>query len=470
MSVSTPPKGSHTSDGIRTGPILGSKFIPGANVLTPSVMVSSPIDTLPPGVFNTPLSLLDFFPAPTSPNAVAVAYTVPAVGYVPLVTTNSINVQVITYQSVPNVLQLDSPRNITITGSGGVTASTFLVFGWDQYGLPLTEQIAGPIGATEAFGNKAFKYIQAVHSSAGTAANITVGVGNTFGLPYLITHENYASMPYFNGIADVTNDLTTLGNNTLATTNTSSIVVISLAGNTAGLTAGEFVVGQWIRIEGVVGAVGGIPVANLEGNFQITAISITNNTLSYNVQWLATATSAGGGGAAITLQAGPSVATGDQHIATAVTGDVRGTYTPEFAADGYSRLTLDFYSASGDGRNYNAASNGTYYLNTNPMLVNNGLNVVTVFAPNHQLTNGENVTIAGATTFGGIAIGSLNITAPVTILDANTFTYVATASATSSAQGGGTGVTITPGLGNLYQSTTGRFGVSQYNLSPLPNP
>jgi hypothetical protein len=470
MSVSTPPQGSHTSDGIRTGPILGSKFIPGPNVLTPSVMVSSPIDQQPPGVFNTPLSLLDFFPAPTSANAIAVAFTVPAAGYVPLVAVNSINVQVITYQSIPNVLQLDSARNIIISGSAGVTASTFLVFGWDQYGVPMTEQITGPIGATESIGNKAFQYIQAVHSSAGTTANITVGVGNTFGLPYLITHENYAGVPYFNGIADITNQTTTLANNTLSTINGSSIVTLSLAGNTLGLTAADFVFGQWIKVQGVVGPVGGIPAANLQGNFQITAISIANNTLSFNVQWLATATSAGGGGAAMTLQSGPSVATGDQHTATAQTGDVRGTYTPEFGADGFSRLTLNFYSASGDGRNYNSASNGTFYLNNNPLLVNNGLNVVTVFSPNHQLTNGENVTIAGATTFGGLAVGALNITAPVTVLDANTFTYVSTANATSSAEGGGNGVSITPGYGNLYQTTTGRFGVSQYNLSPLPTP
>jgi hypothetical protein len=108
------------------------------------------------------------------------------------------------------------------------------------------------------------------------------------------------------------------------------------------------------------------------------------------------------------------------------------------------------------------------YLNNNPLLSRNNSSLVTVFAFNHQLTEGENVTIAGAATFAGIAAASLNITAPVTILDPDVFTYTATANATSTAFGGGSGINMTPGLGNLYQSTVGRFGVAQYNLTPRP--
>ena len=152
-------------------------------------------------------------------------------------------------------------------------------------------------------------------------------------------------------------------------------------------------------------------------------------------------------------------------MAIATTGDVRGTYTPSSLADGIKRLTINFYSASGDGRNYNNAANGTINLTANPITTANTFATVSVLAPNHQLTAGENVTIAGATTTNGITAGQLNITAPVTIVDANNFTYVSTGTATGTGSGGGTVVTMTPRYGNLYQVVTGRFGVSQYSVA-----
>ena len=122
MSVSTPSQGTHFSDGLRTGPIIGSTFIPGANVLTPSVMVSSPTDQLPPGVFNTPMSLLDIIPVPVSATSIAAAQTPIASEYLTLVTLSGIGINVITYNGIPNILQLDCARNITITGHAGTTS------------------------------------------------------------------------------------------------------------------------------------------------------------------------------------------------------------------------------------------------------------------------------------------------------------------------------------------------------------
>lgn len=61
----------------------------------------------------------------------------------------------------------------------------------------------------------------------------------------------------------------------------------------------------------------------------------------------------------------------------------------------------------------------------------NGSAVITVDTTgNHNLQTGDFITISGLTTaVGGIAIGNLNITAAVTRIDANTFTYTALAAA-----------------------------------------
>ena len=464
MSVSTPSKGTHFSDGVRTGPIIGSSFIPGANVLTPSVMVSSPVDQQPPGVFNTPMSLLDIIPAPVAAASIAAAQTPGAAGHLTLVTVNGIGINVITYSGISNVIQLDCPRNITITGAGGTTSQVFTIFGWDQYGIPLVEQITGPVGATISTGNKAFLYIQAINVAAGTVANVSIGVGNTFGLPHLITSQNYGGVPFWNGKPDAT--VTTdspLANAPITTVIGSSIVTVALNGDTIGLTTASLVVGEWVTISGAA-TVQGITAAQLNITAQIIALSSANNTFTYKTNGVATGSGAGGGNIVV-LSFSNTVVTGDERVATATTGDVRGTYTPSSAANGFNRLTINFYSASGDARNYNSASNGTVNLNANPITTTNASATVQVYAPNHQFTNGENVTIAGATTTNAITAAQLNINAPVTIIDANNFTYVSTGVANANGQGGGSVVTMTPRFGNLYQTTTGRFGVAQYSVA-----
>lgn len=465
MSVSRPSQGTHFSDGVRTGPEFGSTFVPGANVLTPSVMVSSPTDSLPPGVFNTPMSLLDIIPTPVVSNSIAAAQTPGAAGYLTLATINVQGITLKTYQGIANVIQLDVARNVTITGTGGTTLSLFTVFGWDQYGVPMVEQISGPIGATKASGNKAFLYIQAVYSSAGTTAAVSVGVGNTFGFGHLVPSQNYAFVPYWNGNPDGAISGGALANNSLATTNATTLVTVTLTGAATGpTTTAGLVVGQWISITGATGPLNSVPAVQLNITAQIVSIPSTA-TFTYSSNVVASGSGAGGG-AGINWTHSNTVITGAQLPATATTGDVRGTYTPIYNAEGFSRLTINYYSPSGDGRNYNNANNGTLILDNNPIITQNGTLNIVVYAPNHQLTTGESITISGATTTNAVTAGQLNITAPVTVIDANYFGYTASAgaSATSSGVGGGTIVSITPRYGDLYQENAGRFGVTQYSI------
>lgn len=464
MSVSTPSQGTHFSDGLRTGPIIGSSFIPGANVLTPSVMVSSPIDQQAPGIFNTPMSLLDIIPVAANVTSIAAAQLPGAAGYLNLVTLNGQGISVITYNGIPNVIQLDYPRTIQIGGSGGTTSQTFTVFGWDQYGLPTVEQITGPTGATNVVGNKAFLYIQAVYVAAGTVANVGVGVSNAFGLPYLVTSPNYGFIPMVNGFPDVVKIVDSpLANDPITTVNTSSVVTVALTGDAVGLDIASLAVGQWITISGAA-TTQGITAAQLNITAQIISIDLVGNTFTYKTNGVATGSAAGGGAAVVLTLTVSAIVTGDQRIATATTGDVRGTYGPDILADGFNRITVNLYNASGDARNYNSANNGTVILNANPITTTNASATVLVYAPNHQLVNGENVTISGATTTNAITAAQLNIKAPVTIIDANYFTYVSTGIANANGQGGGTIVSMTPRFGTLYQTTVGRFGVSQYSI------
>lgn len=462
MSVSTPSQGTHLSDGLRTGPIIGSTFTAGANVLSPSVMVSSPVDSHAPGIFNTPMSLLDIIPAPVATASLAAAQLPAAAGYLTLATVSGIGVTLMSYQGVSNVIKLDCARNITITGITNVTSQLFTVFGWDQYGIPLAEQITGPVGATTVSGNKAFMYIQAVYVAAGTVANVSIGVGNTFGLPYLLPSRNHGFAPIWNGLPDSSVTTNALATNTITTTNASSVVTVSLVTAGGAQTTAALVVGQWITISGAA-TTAGILAAQLNITAQIIAIPSTT-TFTYKTNGVATS-GASGGGAAIILTTSNTLVTGDMRVATATTGDVRGTYTPTSSANGFNRLTLNFYSASGDGRNYNSSNNGTINLIASPITIANASSTVSVFAPNHQLTAGENITISGAATVGAITAAQLNITAPVTIIDANNFTYVSNGTAATNAQGGGSVVTMTPRFGNLYQTTAGRFGVSQYTVA-----
>lgn len=362
MSLSTPPQGTHFSDGVRVGPILGSTFVGGQNVFAPSTVVPSPVDQLPPGIFTTPTSFLDITPFAVSPDALMDPFVVPAAGYLPLKTATGNLIKVVTYQAVQNVIQLDCPRNLSFTGVGTTIETNLFIYGWDQYGMPMVEQLNGPTGATTAVGKKAFLYIRAIYADSGTTGTISVGIGNVFGLPFLVAYPNYTFVNFWD------ND------------------------PSAGVIAG------------------------------------------------------------------------DQRLPSDSTGDVRGTMTPITPADGVRRLTINFYNASGDARNYNAENTGIRLLGVDPLTTNNGSSTIRVHAPNHQFIQNEKVTISGAISFNGITSSQSNITASVNVIDADTFTYQSNGAANFSDSGGGGLVSMNPGTGNLYRTSIGRFGVPQYNI------
>jgi hypothetical protein len=74
-------------------------------------------------------------------------------------------------------------RAVSITGSASSTGGNFLVSGYDIYGVPMSEVIAGPAGATTTNGKKAFKYIASVVPQFTDAHNYSVGTTDIYGFP-----------------------------------------------------------------------------------------------------------------------------------------------------------------------------------------------------------------------------------------------------------------------------------------------
>ena len=82
-------------------------------------------------------------------------------------------------------------------------------------------------------------------------------------------------------------------------------------------------------------------------------------------------------------------------------------------------------------------------LANDPLATTSGSSTVIVTVPTTSiLTNGQNVTLSGATDTGGIAAVNLNITASISIINSTTFSYIAGGSASSMTTGGGPAVVL----------------------------
>jgi hypothetical protein len=83
-------------------------------------------------------------------------------------------------------------RAVSITGSASSAGQNFTVRGYDAYGFPMSEVIAGPAGATTTSGKKAFKYIASITGTSAEAQNYSVGTLDIFGFP--IRSDNFGQV------------------------------------------------------------------------------------------------------------------------------------------------------------------------------------------------------------------------------------------------------------------------------------
>jgi hypothetical protein len=100
-------------------------------------------------------------------------------------------------------------RAVSITSSASVSAITFTVNGYDAYGYPITQALAGGGSATTVYTTKTFKWISSVTASATTSTTVSVGVSDIYGLPLYCGAVAYI-VAYWNN-SDCANSATVLG-------------------------------------------------------------------------------------------------------------------------------------------------------------------------------------------------------------------------------------------------------------------
>lgn len=97
---------------------------------------------------------------------------------------------------------LDVPRCVTITAAGANSA-TYLVSGYDQYGQPMTANLAAPSTSTVAT-TKAFKTVTSITNRNATAGTngLTAGFNDKLGLPWRLADVGYiASVKWAGALA-----------------------------------------------------------------------------------------------------------------------------------------------------------------------------------------------------------------------------------------------------------------------------
>lgn len=241
MTVTTQPTiGTHASDGFCQGPQFDANY----GKIWP-YSSNAPVGR---GSFNSPLRVYDIKPQPASFTNIAAAQTIGAANYMQLATVSGNGVTVTTYAGQAAVAT-DVPRAVQILGYTGTASMNFTIYGVDQYGFSVTEQITGPTGATIATGKKCFAYIYRIYVSGNTNANVSVGCADIFELPYVAVDRNYIT-PYWGGYLDNTLPLTTYATSAaftagVGTINNQNINAVSLgfaSYNTPGTACGRLAV------------------------------------------------------------------------------------------------------------------------------------------------------------------------------------------------------------------------------------
>ena len=124
---------------------------------------------------------MDIVPATLSATAVCAAQAVAAAG----------NATINGASASAGVATFDYARNVSIvTSNAGNTTQTVTVTGTDYYGQAQTETLTAN-GTTTVSGKKAFVTITQVAVSAAITGTLSVGNGDTFGLPYKVTDAGY---------------------------------------------------------------------------------------------------------------------------------------------------------------------------------------------------------------------------------------------------------------------------------------
>lgn len=227
----------------------------------------------------------------------------------------------------------------------------------------------------------------------------------------------------------------TLGSNPLATTNTSSNVVVTDVYH-------GVVVGDYLTISGSSN-VNGILATSINKEFVVSNVINAN---AYTITTNGTATSTGsGGGSNISVQyqfhPGISSTAAFTGWGSGPWGGISGSYGWGY---GPSTTVTTYYSGLWSVDNYGEdmvacprdLTNG-YSLSGSPIAVANTSNVVTVTQVNHGFSNGNAIIIGNVTVdIGGIPSEQINGTHIITVANSNAYTFTVSNTATATETGG----------------------------------
>jgi hypothetical protein len=169
--------------------------------------------------------IFDIVPVALSATAVCASQTAAAAGNATINGASATN----------GVATFDVARTISIVSTSASDTSTLFitVTGTDYYGQPQTEKILFN-GTSTRNGLKAFKTITQAAVSAALTGSLSVGSGDTFGLPYRVTDAGYLLRTGWNNtVSDNAGTFTAADTTSPATSTTGDVRGTFLPASTA---------------------------------------------------------------------------------------------------------------------------------------------------------------------------------------------------------------------------------------------
>ena len=84
-------------------------------------------------------------------------------------------------------------RVVSLYSSGNLSTTNFTISGYDAYGNPITQVMVGP-SAGVTYSTKTFKWVSGITASATGTTACSVGVGDTYGLPFYASAVGYLDL------------------------------------------------------------------------------------------------------------------------------------------------------------------------------------------------------------------------------------------------------------------------------------
>ncbi len=186
--TTTPPRGTYFEDGVRVGPLFQENFVNGSTAggipqvsYVPTAQLNSP-----QGVKVSALNIYDIIPIPANTVAIAAPQIVPAASYFTLNTQIGGISYPRSYLGVLGCIQITNPSVLTFT-PGGTSTMAFLVTGFDTLGNQISETVTFTASAAAQSTVNVYAAVISIRcssvtstptvyvSSAGYTGNITPG-------------------------------------------------------------------------------------------------------------------------------------------------------------------------------------------------------------------------------------------------------------------------------------------------------